>query len=250
LEMNHYSVISRSLIQQMLLNSVRIVHALHPCIIAFLETYHLATKDRKTKLLPELILSMDEVGGLRRSGPSAEDIENAETPRNQFFRQLLLQFELGADLNFRRESLKYFGAHIRGMGIALCRYLKKTVSLLTDGLLIFSGDDTSDPEETTRLLCLDALCDVIRATKPRMHAHAPKIVSSVIKVMLDVTRPQNKKKDFARDNVMEKCKDVLILLGDAARKEVSKSLKVLPVSIIEEKVGKVIKAVLATLPDD
>ena len=57
----------------------------------------------------------------------------------------------------------------------------------------------SDPEEMLRLLCLDALCDLIRATKPRMPAHSPKIVSTIVKVMLDVTRPKNLKKDFARD---------------------------------------------------
>ena len=47
LDQNMYLVISKSLIHQMMLNSVKIVHVLHPCIIAFLETYHLATKDRK-----------------------------------------------------------------------------------------------------------------------------------------------------------------------------------------------------------
>ena len=49
---------------------------------------------------------------------------------------------------------------------------------------------------------------------------------------------------------MEKCKSVLILLGDAAPKEVSKSLKVVPITMIEEKVSKVIKAVIETLPDN
>ena len=156
-------------------------------------------------------------------GPSAEDIESPSTPRNKLYARMLTLLETGSGA-YEKEAMKHIGAHIRGMGISLCRYLKRTIHLLGAKLgrpsvsvtCLCASENArvhdfvhvpkctnilfqDDSQDATRLLILDAFRDVIRSACPRLPGHVQYIVNHVVVLALDVTSQHYANSNFTRD---------------------------------------------------
>ena len=91
-------------------------------------------------------------------------------------------------------------------------------------------------------MILDALCDVVRAAAPRIPAHVGRVVNPIVQLAIDVSSHKYANSDFTRDNVLEKCKDVLALLAELAPTELARLLNGLPVTVFDVRVQKLIKA--------
>jgi len=89
---NRHAVVLKALLHQMNFRDIALVRDLYPCTIVFVERYHLGSFSRKP--------AFD--GTCEITGPSAEDVEDPDTPRNQLFSQLLFHLELESDLLKRR----------------------------------------------------------------------------------------------------------------------------------------------------
>ena len=85
------------------------------------------------------------------------------------------------------------------------------------------------------------MCDVVRAAAPRIPAHVARVVNPIVQLAIDVSSHKYANSDFTRDNVLEKCKNVLVLLADPAPKELARVLNGLPVTVFDVRVQKVIK---------
>ena len=97
-------------------------------------------------------------------GPSAEDIESPSTPRNKLYARMLTLLETGSGA-YEKEAMKHIGAHIRGMGISLCRYLKRTIHLL--------GAKLGRPSVSVTCLCVSEnarVHDFVQS--PEMYKHS------------------------------------------------------------------------------
>jgi len=133
--------------------------------------------------------------------------------------------------------LKHFGAHVRGMAISICRYLKRTVTFLGNSL-----DYQDDNDDTARLLALDAMCDVIRAAEPRIPHHTSRIVNPIVSLALEVVSDRYTNSAFTRDNVLAAIARVLTLMAQVAPTELTRTLSAIPSEQFDTNVKGILKA--------
>ncbi|GAB6032075.1 TEL2-interacting protein 2 [Chamberlinius hualienensis] len=142
---------------------------------------------------------------LTKENPLKKDALRQVNKYDFLLNNLLKEMNMEETIALRSALSNQLPLFVDGMGLTIVRHLKKLVDIVLEYLEVYD-----DPQETTRLGCLDCLKKIITVAQPRIEGYLLRIVKGIIRLLYVVNFTQSP--ESVKVEIKRQCLECLKLL--------------------------------------